>query len=630
MFQTFTGSSRRPRQVNLSGRNTNPFAAVQQKSAPPGSPAAVLQAQHDRKARQQERERLQAARAIQRTWRGHLARKEVTLELRRRWDIDQEILKRAESCSAGYEGTLEHLPHLKLLLRFCDPSRAVVDVYRLSDYVSIFAKWMERGKGDGLNQEWAIPLIRLAKLTLSVLGLADHKLAENLDSKIEIIHNLVLFLRHYIDLFPDLLSTFSQQYFSSLSKLLFLHLPSQNFSPVLRDLVTTPLQQCGSNPFPIYEGLLVGLLTVPGLQSRFDLDSLAAVVDTSSLCLALQSLLANHNLIRDSPHDILSWLLAYYTRLYRISADLHPPSRTTEMEHIAAVSMLLSNLAPILNGQQNMHDTTDSTPLPAFVSTEITSLINQQTITNLLAHAESIDSLTVRSLSYSNDAAVLASYVLTLIQVFPRRSDEIRMWLYMGSTLTKSDFNGFSERLPAIKFFYRAVSRTRVFRTIYKEPHGAVALLGLKQRKQYSNKERSQLEQEWRIVLLFLELYTFVLKIMDDEEFMSGGEFVEEQKSWTRQSALKLSEVKDLIVFLKNFAFAMYWYTTEINGDERDVEPRGLKSYFGSTDEILSPLPAQRKQSAAESLVIPGIQSSSTGYMKGTVTGLLRMLYERE
>src|SRR6186713_3297297 len=93
MFQTFTGSSRRPRQVNLSGRNNNPFAAVQQTSAARGSlPTAVVNAQQERKARQYERERLQAAKVLQKSWRGHRCRKGLREEARRQWDEQEQIL----------------------------------------------------------------------------------------------------------------------------------------------------------------------------------------------------------------------------------------------------------------------------------------------------------------------------------------------------------------------------------------------------------------------------------------------------------------------------------------------------------------------------------------------------------
>lgn len=83
MFQTFTGSSRRPRQVNLSGRVSNPFAQL---GAGQGSQSAVQSAQQERAQRQRERDRLNAARIIQKTWRGHACRRALYHQIRRDWD----------------------------------------------------------------------------------------------------------------------------------------------------------------------------------------------------------------------------------------------------------------------------------------------------------------------------------------------------------------------------------------------------------------------------------------------------------------------------------------------------------------------------------------------------------------
>lgn len=72
MFPTFSGSSRRPRNVNMSGqKNLNPFAPTSNASK------TVADAQAERNKRQYEREKLKAAQSIQRTWRGHTARRSL-------------------------------------------------------------------------------------------------------------------------------------------------------------------------------------------------------------------------------------------------------------------------------------------------------------------------------------------------------------------------------------------------------------------------------------------------------------------------------------------------------------------------------------------------------------------------
>jgi ubiquitin-protein ligase E3 C len=86
MFQTFSGSSRRPRQVNLSGQNLNPFAASTWSPSASGTQKTVANAQQERQQRQQERERLNASKRIQRTWRGHKVRRELADARRKAWD----------------------------------------------------------------------------------------------------------------------------------------------------------------------------------------------------------------------------------------------------------------------------------------------------------------------------------------------------------------------------------------------------------------------------------------------------------------------------------------------------------------------------------------------------------------
>jgi ubiquitin-protein ligase E3 C len=76
MFGTFTGNSRRPRNVNLSGQTGNPFANTSwSPSVASNATKTVSDAQAEREKRQAERQRLKAAGKIQRTWRGHKTRR---------------------------------------------------------------------------------------------------------------------------------------------------------------------------------------------------------------------------------------------------------------------------------------------------------------------------------------------------------------------------------------------------------------------------------------------------------------------------------------------------------------------------------------------------------------------------
>lgn len=159
MFQTFSGSSRRPRQVNLSGQNTNPFAQSSRTPAASGTQKTVAQAQQERLQRQQERERLNASKKIQKTWRGHKARKDLADSRRRTWD---ELATKEDASNAA----LRLIQQLQLLVAFFSPRRRD-DLGRLS---SLSSKISCLGYQTFLARpEIQLQLGQLAKITLEGL-----------------------------------------------------------------------------------------------------------------------------------------------------------------------------------------------------------------------------------------------------------------------------------------------------------------------------------------------------------------------------------------------------------------------------------------------------------------------------
>jgi ubiquitin-protein ligase E3 C len=124
MFPTFSGNSRRPRNVNLSGqKNTNPFAASGWTPSTPTTSKTVAEAQAVRLQRQQGRERVKAAQEIQRAWRGHKERRDLRLSRRETFD--------ALYGSSGGSESLERLRvAFPLILAFFD-GRDKSDIERL-------------------------------------------------------------------------------------------------------------------------------------------------------------------------------------------------------------------------------------------------------------------------------------------------------------------------------------------------------------------------------------------------------------------------------------------------------------------------------------------------------------------
>ena len=126
-----------------------------------------------------------------------------------------------------------------------------------------------------------------------------------------------------------------------------------------------------------------------------------------------------------------------------------------------------------------------------------------------------------------------------------------------------------------------------------------------------------------------MELYKFVLMIMDDEEFLSGSLPSKEDQSWTRESALPTDQIADLIKFLKHLAFSMYWDGPEITGNQKERSQDGLSHYF-STKTHSKPAEAIVVSERRVEPSLADMPGMTLTHLKGMVTGLLRMLYERE
>lgn len=128
MFSTFTGNSRRPRNVNLSGHVSNPFTNSSWTPANVSNATkTVSDAQAEREKRQAERQRLKAAGNIQRAWRGHRARRSLNEARRTAYD---ELYRSEESSHVDRRLPLA----FNLLLSFFQPQRTD-DVQRLLFFV---------------------------------------------------------------------------------------------------------------------------------------------------------------------------------------------------------------------------------------------------------------------------------------------------------------------------------------------------------------------------------------------------------------------------------------------------------------------------------------------------------------
>jgi ubiquitin-protein ligase E3 C len=395
----------------------------------------------------------------------------------------------------------------------------------------------------------------------------------------------------------------------------------------------------------IYASLALHFLTTPNLETRLGgFQDLASKININRLAEAIVREYTS-NTISQVPPESRLWLLAHFIALY----DLRQRN-DQEPESLRALSIQLSACSSDIIGRiDGTNNTRSRTSLPLFVSNRISSLVNKASISVLLEKFNmyvdhqsfgfcsnpSVNSdYAEGSLRGQEDASLLASYALTLLRIFPGRADEIRMWLCLG-TMTAPNGN----ELPALKFFWQAMSSTDTFNAIVADSNAALEILRPRRHNNNETFPQEARDREWRNILLFLELYTFVLKLTDDEEFLSGASAARLQggkkvgkSSMLRESALPLESVKKLTLFLKNISFTTFYNAAELSRDDQLIIEGGLGSYFGINGQSNRNQTSSGTSSTPEQSSRPfaGITGMTFYYVRTIVIGVMRMLYERD
>ena len=644
MFQTFTGTARRPRQVNLSGRNKNPFAATAksiQTTIPYNAQHAVLHAQQERVTRQQERDRLQAVKTLQRLWRGYTSRREFKEYCRKEWDTRENRLQTgaidnriSQETSDTYVFNEETLSQLRLLVQFASPYHRE-DVGRIRRFATRFR--FEVPLDSSLmttDSRWIYPLLRIANTNAAIL----RRGATVSPLPTDTMNDLLRFLSVLTTLMPGQLMHRSHIYYNTLAQIIAASPPHvKSFGPSHELVENVMLSLLRSSPLDVdnvYESFASELLTSSNLQSFLgSLDGVAQALNQKLLETTLDQLLTieyTRAIAKRKSYEEILWLLSYFIHITRLHQMNEIPSKVPDFHYIRIISDFLAYLSDDISSRIDTAADSSASPLPTFIRDEVLTLVDQRSITALLTDTDLVNEMEKGGWTLSDKVGTLANFGLTLLRVFPRKREDILLWLYLGSTSNQSSSDGQNcSRIPAIKFFWKTIARTGVYSLVHQEPSNAVDLLRYMEKSERDSPNKLY-KQEWKVILLFLELYTFVLKVTDDEEFVSGGSVVNGRQSWTSQSALELKQVQDLTVFLKNLAFAMYWDGPQILGLGESLNPTSLTDYF-STSNVLSYKNYRNDSlSKIDDINIEGLSSTTLTYMKDMVTGLLRMIYERE
>ncbi|KAJ5219222.1 uncharacterized protein N7498_001321 [Penicillium cinerascens] len=671
MHHTFTGNSRRPRQVNLSGRINDPFATFSPGRQTPHASnpqLAVAIARQERAQRERDREKQSAARVVQRVWRGYISRKSTYGIWRSEWDTIERNLTDAMEVTSGmpvgegwtlssrrpapYATADQCFSQLRLLVQFVS-ARKSDDILRLVYFVDAFEQTFRSLPTVATEGEWTTLLKRLSKTILSVLSSASKPIVPF--HAVEPLLQAVIFLTSLI---PKQMATIADTYYRAMAHLTTtlstFRLPDfdedasrrdQGISPAnITEGVLALLRPITSETMAAYEAFATSYLTIPSLETYLGtLDGLASEINYRMLALAVSGCLASNTKGVLDDAQSRAWLLSYLIFFQRYALGSQANHRAPELEFVTVVSDLLNSTATHLMRGLDAEETSSldeprvAYPLPPFIKDQVTGLVNQSSVTGLFSRIRTSHipqaKLTTSDSDASKEAKVLATYALNLLRIFPRRGDDIRMWLYLGSAPSGDQASG----LPAIKYFWQASRSSRVFEIISRDSTKVLPLLQLpEQANEPVDVPRDQRDQEWTTILLFLELYTFVLKVTDDDEFFSSASsFASSENtktSWTRESALPLGDVQDMTVFLKNLAFTLYWNAVDLSEPALRPAAVSLSSYFSSTTNASSePLPSTKDlETKNQSNNLPGVTGIPLEYFKGLVTGLLRMLHERD
>ena len=241
-------------------------------------------------------------------------------------------------------------------------------------------------------------------------------------------------------------------------------------------------------------------------------------------------------------------------------------------------------------------------PLNNFLQEQIFSLVEETAVRNMFTREAN------QSANEAGNTQLLAGYALTLLRCFPRKADEIRMWLHRGPMSSSS-------AMPAAQYFWNAAKASSVFGTIWQSSRNVAPLIK-------ASTPTTEMKDGWTVVLMFLELYTFLLKVMDDEEFVGSGR---------KLSSIPLAEVGDLVTFLKNLGFTLYFNASEFSTagstDSNDAANSSLSRHFKTTTNGFEPNKPEKEN---KPVMIAGLPGLTIDYLKGLVTGLLRAIYDRD
>ncbi|KAM0226152.1 hypothetical protein ACHAQD_000065 [Fusarium lateritium] len=614
MFSTFTGNSRRPRNVNLSGAAGNPFANTSwSPSAVSNTTKTVSNAQAEREKRQAERTRLKAAGTIQRSWRGYKTRSELRESQRNTFDA---LYKPGSD-----QNPSERLPEAFTLLLSFFALRRDDDIQRAISYAH---------DTQSVNLEAIAPSnvhpSRVGQLVQLLLHALDKSLSiGNLSGDTNLLFKLVV---RIVTSSPDLILLAADSYYKVVAKLCQAQELDGQWRDIVLQAISSPLEAVSQEGIlQVYQAFAFSFLTNNNM--RFFEENISVLSNTVTIAHLSRAIVAGYSSTSGARglQDAQLWQLAHFIDLSHFNTNTDTATGVLETLY-TQLAALSSTISVRLSTKQVDDDENDSeeplvAPLDPYVTTKLLSLVDSNGISQTLN--EFSTNLAGSSQQEYQSTSFLAGYILTLLRCFPASSDDIRMRLFLEEIPTPSG------HVPTIKFLWHIMRKTAVYRKLRTESEPPLDVLRRYLGATTGTSSSSEEEQDWRIALLFLELYIFILRLSDDDDFFSGiyPQILQQNPSTSRIRAcsLSLEDVKMLTSFLKNTAFTLHYKAQELSRSRDDLEAASkyrMDSYFGSG----GPSATSRGPET------PSTNKSPTRLdldsLRNIVTAAMKMLYERD
>ena len=522
------------------------------------------------------------------------------------------------------------LSQLRLLIHFQEFRRQIVrddvDTLRLLYLASALTPSLQGLSELQLSSQWRHNLSRLGLVTarhIRSIRSQGHSQTE------EVIPRLAALLTSLSAMIPIEMSQNATLYMQVLKEVIDAR-DSVQKSAV--DAVSSLLSRSTMDRPLLYDAFASEVLCDDSMSQQIAvLARLSAAIDLDALAKALLRL-GNQGQSSNTNADQYLWEVSYLVWMHRRDG-----ASTSELHLTQAVSALLAHCADDIAKRWDVEDYSMGTvtskaisPLPRFVHENLAYLVHQDTV------RRAIHDLGLKSAS-GNDFHVaknLADYAVSMLRAFPSKAANIRMWLYQHSVTSAA-----GRDVSTIQYFWSTASKTNVFSRITNDHRSVLSVLkeAAPESNQIGRHENSPQavdlwREEWRVILLFLELYTFILKLMDDDDFFSYEQsqsfgYTETSKNYSqfRKGALPLSDVGTLTTFLKNLAFALYWNVADLKDSMEAEDGINIAALFGEPASH-SHAPVTSK-APRQTLTGNGVSHS---YLKGLATGLLRTLHERD